>query len=102
MPAGAAPGTAYGRVIRERGTVKLVVGAVVLAVVWYMASAVQTRVLLNRTYPALSVDPNGLTVIGIQDKDRPGFQHKYEARESNHAWQIRYREDAPQGGDDED
>lgn len=99
-PVAAMPGTAYGRFIRERGTMKIVLLAVVLAVAWYAYSAIHVHLLLQKKLPPLQPDPHGLTVVGLRDKDRPGWQHVYEARESNHAWQIRYREDSAGGDED--
>lgn len=86
-------GTTYGRVIRERGTLKLLLGAVGLAVIWYAYSTIHRHMLNQVKWPPLQPVSNGLTVVGLQNKDRPGWKHKYEARESNHSWQIRYRED---------
>lgn len=84
---------AYGRYIRERGTLKVIVAFVALVAVWYVYSAFRVNQLKAVHWPALQPDLQGLTVLGLQDKDRPGWRHKYEARESNHSWQIRYRED---------
>src|SRR5262245_37337760 len=84
-----APGrTAYGRVFRERGTLRLVMTAVALGVVWYVYSYIQTERMKQVHWPPLQPVPNGLTVLGLRDKDRPGWHHKYVAIESNHAWQI--------------
>ena len=93
------PKTAYGRVIRERGTLKLVIAAIVLAVAWYVYDTIHTNMLLGVKWPPLQPAKTGLIVLGLRDKDRPGWKHKYEARESNHSWQIRRPENA--GGEEE-
>ena len=89
----AIPGTTYGRVFRERGTLKIVIGAIVLAIAWYAYSTIHTNLLNQVKWPALSVEPAGLTVLGLRDVNRPGWQRKYIAIESNHAWQIRRPDD---------
>jgi hypothetical protein len=93
-PALIAPaGTTYGRIVRERGTLKIVLGAVILLFVYRSYGIIHSHLLNQVKWPPLQPVSNGLTVVGLQNKDRPGFKHKYEARESNHAWQIRYRDD---------
>src|SRR5579872_7482887 len=88
-----APGqTAYGRVIRERGTVKIVIIAILLAIAWFAYDAIHTHLMYQVKWPTLQPVANGLTVVGLRDKDRPGWRHIYEARESNHSWQIRLRD----------
>lgn len=97
-----APSTAYGRFIRERGTRRILLGAILLAIAYYIYSAVHTSLMLQRTWPALKPDAAGLTVLGIGDPKNKNVPHKYEARESSHAWQVRYRDDsAGESGDDE-
>jgi len=96
---------AYGRVIRERGTVKIVIGAIVLALVWYVYSTIHTSLLNGVKWAPLTAEPAGLTVLGLQDVNKPGWQRKYIAIEWNHAWQIRRPDndeevsDAPQPKD---
>lgn len=86
--------------LRERGTVRLVVAALVLAAVWYAYASIKVYRMQQVKWPPLKPDPQGLTVLGLQDKDRPGRPRKYVAIESNHAWQIRRPDDA--GEDDAD
>src|SRR5688500_3322663 len=83
------PKSTYGRIIRERGTMKLVIAAVILTIAWFIYDNVRTNALLAVKWPPLQASKSGLIVLGLRDKDRPGWKHKYEARESNHAWQIR-------------
>lgn len=85
--------SAYGRIIREKGTLRLVVIAILLAVAWYIYDSVHTSMMNQVKWPTLQPSSAGLVVIGLRDKDRPGWQHRYEARESNRSWQIRYNED---------
>src|SRR5437588_1013373 len=92
--AGVAPArNAYGRVIRERGTVKIVVGAIVIALVWYAYSTVHTHLLNQVKWPPLQADPGGLTVLGLRDVNKPGWQRRYVAIQSNYAWQIHRPDD---------
>jgi len=95
------PRTAYGRYIHERGTRNLILAACCLAVVWYAYSIVHTNLMMKVKWPVLATEPAGLTVVGLRDRDEPGWHHIYEARESNHSWQIRQAEDAPETADDE-
>jgi hypothetical protein len=85
--------SAYGRIIRERGTRRILLLALAFAVVWYIYDQVNTHRLNQVKWPALQSTPTGLVVLGLQDKDRPGWIHRYEARESNRSWQIRYSEE---------
>jgi preprotein translocase subunit SecD len=85
--------TAYGRVIRERGTVRLVIFAVVAAALWYAAGEFRTYQLNQKQWPALDPDKAGLSVLGIQTKDRAGRKAPYVVRSSNKSFQIRYREE---------
>lgn len=87
------PGTAYGRVFRERGTLKIVVGAIIIGVVGYAYAAIRTNMLNQVKWPPLKVEPAGLSVLGLRDVNKPGWQRKYIAIESNHAWQIRRPDD---------
>jgi hypothetical protein len=88
------PKSAYGRIIRERGTLRLVIAAIVLFVAWYIYATIRANMLLGVKWPDLKPSKAGLIVLGLKDKDRPGWKHKYEARESNHSWQIRRPDDA--------
>ncbi len=92
----------YGKIIREKGTQRLVAGAILMAIGWYAYSTVHTNLMFQVKWPALSYNAKDLTVIGLQDKDRPGFRHKYQAREVNHAWQIRYNDDQAESQQPED
>lgn len=85
--------------LRERGTLRLVLGALVLTLAWYAYSSIRTQRMLQVKWPALTVDPDGLTVLGLQDGNVPGKPRKYVAIESNHAWQIRRPDDAEEEGD---
>jgi hypothetical protein len=83
----------YGRVIREKGTRRLVFFAVVLAIAWYSYDQFRTNQINQVKWPALQPSATGLVVLGLQDKDRPGYIHRFEARESSHSWQVRYAEE---------
>jgi hypothetical protein len=93
------PKSAYGRIIRERGTMRMVIAAAVLVVVYLIYSTIRTNILLGVKWPPLQPSKTGLIVLGLRDKDKPGWKHKYEARESNHSWQIR-RPDSSSSDDD--
>jgi len=86
------------RLIREKGTVRLVLGAILLSVAWYAYNSYRVYRMQQVRWPALTAVTDGLTVVGLQDKDRPGKPRKYVAIEANHAWQIRRPDDA---GEDE-
>jgi hypothetical protein len=90
--------TAYGRFIRERGTLKILIAAVLLTAIWYAYSIVRTNQLLAVSWQPLQPDPNGLTVVGVQDKDRPGSPRKYKVIEANKTWRV-YRPDDEEGGE---
>jgi hypothetical protein len=94
IAAGHAPArNAYGRVFRERATWKIVIGAAAIWLVWYIYSAIHTNLLNQVKWPALQVDPAGLTVLGLQDVNRPGKPRKYVAIFANYAIQIRRPDD---------
>ncbi len=93
---------AYGRVIRERGTQRLVIGAIAAAVTWYAFAEMRTYQLNQKQWPPLQPTPQGLTVLGIQTKDRPGKKAPYVARNSNKSWQIRYRDQGEKEAGDEE
>jgi len=94
-PVVATPGrTAYGRFIRERGTMKIILAAIVLIAVWYIYDAIRVNRMLQVKWPVLQPDVNGLTVLGIQDKDRPGQPKKYETIQANRTWRVRIPDDA--------
>jgi hypothetical protein len=84
--------SAYGKVIRERGTLRLLIAAAVAAVLFYGYTVVRTYQLNQKQWPPLQHEANGLTVLGIQTKDRLGKKAPYVARSSNKSWQIRYRD----------
>jgi hypothetical protein len=81
--------SAYGRVIRERGTRNLVLAAISVAIAWYLYSTIHTNLMLQKRWPPLSPSMTGLTVLGLRDKNRPGWVRKYVAVKSNEAWHIR-------------
>lgn len=94
-PAATAPGrTAYGRIVRERGTLKIVLAALALTAIWYVYDTIRVNRMLQVKWPPLQPIPNGLTVLGIHDKDRPGRPKKYETIQANFAWRIRIPDDA--------
>jgi preprotein translocase subunit SecD len=96
-----APGrTAYGRVIRERGTMRLVILAIVAAIAWYAIGELRTYQLNQKQWAALDPDIKGMTVLGIQTRDRPGKKAPYVVRSSNKSFQIRYREEDEKGEED--
>lgn len=94
--------TGYGRVIRERGTMRLVIFAIMVAIVWYAVGELRTYQLNQKQWAALDPDSKGLTVLGIQTKDRPGKKAPYVVRSSNKSFQIRYREENEKEQDDSD
>src|SRR2546422_8315254 len=73
---------AYGKIIRERGTQRILVLAAVLAAAWLLYGNISDRILSSKQWPPLSADSKGLTVLGL-------LPDKYKAYEVNHAWQIR-------------
>jgi hypothetical protein len=85
--------TAYGSVLRERGTRRIVVGFLVLAAAWWAYSTWDNARLMSVKWPELQPDPAGLTVVGLQNKDRPGFRHRYIVQEAGRAWRFRLRDD---------
>lgn len=96
------PVTPGFRLLRERGTVRLVVGALVLALIWYAWATIRVRMMMHVEWPPLKPDLKGVTVLGLPDKDRPGRPRKYVAIEANHAWQIRRPDDAGEEPSDEE
>jgi len=88
------PATLYGRVIRERGTVRILVGAAIMGLLYWAYSAVMEARLNETQWPALSPSKEGLVVLGLRDVNRPGWRRKYVAVESNKSWQIRRPDDA--------
>lgn len=73
---------AYGALIRERGTQRILIGAVILAVAWLIYSNIRDQMLSNKVWPALTAEPKALTVLGL-------IPEKYRAFEVNKDWQIR-------------
>src|SRR2546423_5768752 len=86
-------GTVYGRVIRERGTTRLLLLAVALAVAWYLYGLWDTNRLLQAHWPPLQPSKTGLIVLGLQDQGMAGKKARFVAIESNHSWHICYRDD---------
>ena len=78
---------AYGALIRERGTRRILVGAAVVFAAYLIYGQVRNQILSNADWPSLSADPKGLTVLGL-------IPEKYKAYEVNKDWQIRRPEDA--------
>src|SRR5262245_49198969 len=94
---------AYGKVIRERGTVKLIVGFALILSAYYAYSSIHTNLMNRVKWPAISAEPNGLTVLALRDIARQGWTPKYRALEVNHAWQIRRPDDdTGEGGGEKD
>src|SRR5688572_12991668 len=73
---------AYGNLIRERGTRRILMGAAVLVVLWLIYGYVRNQMLSVADWPKLGVEPRGLTVLGL-------IPEKYRAFEVNKDWQIR-------------
>jgi hypothetical protein len=86
-------GNVYGRIIRERGTTKIVLAFLALGVVFLLYRQFHTYRVNATQWTALQPIPNGLTVIGLHDQDRPGKKRRFVAIESNTAWQIRRPDD---------
>ncbi|MEP6754109.1 MAG: hypothetical protein ABJA67_01305 [Chthonomonadales bacterium] len=91
--------SAYGRIIREKGTRKLIYVALALAAAWYAYDSVHTNSMNSVKWPNITASRTGLAVLGLQNKDRMNFSHKYEARESNHSWQLRYKDEQDESAD---
>jgi hypothetical protein len=90
----------YGKLIRERGTSRILGGAVLFALAWYIYSTIHISRMNQVHWPALQPNPAGLTVVGLRDQNRPGWKRKYVAVESNHAWRIRRPDDDSSDGAD--
>ena len=93
LPPAAPYRNAYGSIIRERGTAKLIVGFALILSAYYAYSSVHTNLMNRVKWPALTADPAGLTVLALRDVNKPGWTRKYLAVESNHSWQIRRPDD---------
>jgi|GEM_PF-2198613 hypothetical protein len=85
----------YGRFFRERGTKRAFMFVVAVLAVWYGYNYIHIYEIDQVKWPALKPDPSGITVLGLLDRNRPGWRRKYMAIESNEAWQIRRPDDAP-------
>jgi hypothetical protein len=72
--------SAYGRIIREKGTQRLVIVAVVLAIAWYAYIEFRTNRMNQVKWPVLQSSTTGLVVLGLQDKDRPGWRHRFRSQ----------------------
>lgn len=90
-----APGADAPRkgLFRERGTLRIVIIAIVVGVVWYAYSAISTQIMLGVKWPGLSFDSAGLSVLGLHDRDLPGNPRDFVAIESNKSWQFRRPDD---------
>lgn len=86
-------GNVYGRIIRERGTTKIVLAFLVLGAVFLLYRQFHTYRVNATQWPQLQPIPDGLTVLGLHDQDRPGKKRRFVAIESNTAWQIRRPDD---------
>lgn len=91
---GTPEGNAYGRVIRERGTLKVILLAAAVAIIWYSYSSLHVFLMNRVKWPPLQTDPKGLTILGLHTKDFPGSPKKHVAIEAGHAWHVRSPEDA--------
>jgi preprotein translocase subunit SecD len=80
---------AYGRFIRERGTRRILLAAIVLGLAWYIYSSIHVYLMQQVKWPPLTPTPEGLTVLAVQDKDKPGARKKYVVIEANRAFQFR-------------
>ncbi len=89
----AAGRAAQHKLIRERATVRIVMGAIAIAVVWWVYGIIQTTRMQSVKWPTLTPVTGGLTVVGLQDIARPGWQPKYLAIQRGYAWIIRRPED---------
>ena len=92
--------TAASRLLREKGTKRMVIIALALAAVWYVYDTIHVNAMTGVKWPTVAASRTGLAVLGLQNKDRMNFRHLYEARESNHSWQLRYRDDQMDSGDE--
>ena len=90
------------RLLRERGTVRIVLGAALILAAYYAIGAIKVYRMQQVKWPPLTPDLEGVTVLGLPDKDKPGRPRKYVAIEANHAWQIRRPDDAGVEADEED
>src|SRR5713226_3634369 len=72
-------GNAYGRVFRERGTVKIVLAALILAGLWYAYDTFQTNRIMSVNWPPLQASKTGLIVLGLLDHGVNGRPPKYIA-----------------------
>jgi hypothetical protein len=93
---------AYGRVFRERGTRRLILFALLLWAAWYVYSSVHTSLMQRVEWPALSPDPQGLTVVGLRDKPRHGWTPLYVAIHRSKSWLFRRYEDNAGGSGADD
>ncbi|HSV73840.1 MAG TPA: hypothetical protein VLH79_08785 [Chthonomonadales bacterium] len=104
-PDGGAP-AARRPFLRERGTRTIVILTVVVVIAWVAYAQVNAARLASVQWPPLKPDPTGLTVLGLLDRERPGWEPRYRAYNLNRAWQIRYRDevaepvDAPEEEDE--
>ena len=73
---------AYGNIIRERGTRRILIAALVLGIIWLAYGYVRNQILSNKQWPGLGAEPKALTVLGL-------IPEKYRAFEVNKDWQIR-------------
>jgi hypothetical protein len=83
---------------RPMAGIKLLAAAIVLWIAWSIYCNIHVSLMNQVKWPTLPASTTGLVVLGLQDKDRPGWKHRFEARESNRSWQIRYSEEDDGGG----
>jgi hypothetical protein len=84
----------YGRIIREKGTRRVLLLAALVFILYNGYGYYRTYSLNQMKWPALQASTQGLIVLGLQDKERPGHIPRYKAYEVNKSWQIRYTEEA--------
>jgi hypothetical protein len=89
----------YGKIIREKGTVKLVVAFALVLSAWYAYSSVHANLMNQVKWGVLTTEPTGLTVLALRDVTKPGWTRQYRALEANHAWQIRHADDDMDAGE---
>jgi preprotein translocase subunit SecD len=93
------PRNAYGLFFRERATLKIVIAALVAYGGYIAFGTFQTYRAFQVKWPQIPPSKQGLIVLGLLD--RPNTHYVYKAIEANHAWQIRYSDDAESGEQDD-
>jgi hypothetical protein len=88
--------------VRERGTWRIVAGIVGVLVAYYGYNAIHALLMQQVKWPPLKPDRAGLTVLGLRDEERRGWQPPYQAIESGRQWRIRRTEEGEAQADAED